>query len=652
MKISEMTSYRVTQCENLANSNSFNSNAYINLLLHPRVRTLMLYHNQEETKEEFGDYKAIRPSLYTQRREASKGENKVNRVALGNTVDNRKEKELLCLAEHQPSTSRSDWRVDQERRNTSNRRRESLQERIEFLTDSNRASIHSAHRRSLSLDRRGEDVQERINFSNRRRGFHQERITAPTDADIPSFQRAPRRPLSKDRKIQDSQERINVSTQEEELHQESEEMFCRTNLRYRSLDSESKDSFFMETVMKYRDLLNHYEARRKRRQGQRLAVEYGPTLPMDTQATTQIRNDRNKHFNDRGLNKVTSENCTEEVERLCKRVREHVSKIRYRMNSSQALSARNDIDPDIGWEELEDRNTLENGWTDFSSKIYREAFQDPGDLPSLTIPKGIEPSEKSFKSEEIENKMQHQDTSVNKIDTDYTAFDPFPSTVAKSIAWEHAPWRDSNFSSETPDVGKSTCFSKDESGTRDIADTSVEAETISSIEKVQTNANSSGKSLKSKEIGILYLLKTISEIHKVLICTNKSEKSFEKHSGQQSQATAESSSCATPTTANCDDSRNRSKIQEGFKKKEKARRRFSSFSKATASNKEWLLTSVGPEGDLTRKRDIEMQKWLSAGVVQDWKIDQESVSKCGGPMEMVFYDTSTSSPRAENFKNQ
>ena len=88
-----------------------------------------------------------------------------------------------------------------------------------------------------------------------------------------------------------------------------------------------------------------------------------------------------------------------------------------------------------------------------------------------------------------------------------------------------------------------------------------------------------------------------------------------------------------------------SKIQqeEGFKKKEKAprRRTFSSFSnnkkarKEGSNKKEWC--------DLTRKSDVEMKKWLSAGeiVLPGWTIGQESASKCG-LMEMVFYDNTTS----------
>ena len=403
-----MTSYRANHRENHADSNSFDSDVYAKLLLHPMVRSLMLEHSQKESMVESGYYKLSKPSFHTQRRKESKGEYKRKRVTFGTHIQlNREESKEAVehrndrdLNGHQAHTSRSDWCINQERIHTYNRVRESHQDRIEPLAGTNTTSFGRDPKRSLSLDRNGQDTEERITAPHRRRELHQERIESLPDTNRPSFQRAGTRRLSHAQDSQDNQESINISTQESELYQERTEcldniddpMLLKSALRYRSLNSDSEGTFFRETVLKYRDLLRHYEARRLQRQSERLGIEYRPLLHLDT------------GFDDRGTSGSASTNSPEEVERLCKRVRQHVSMIRRRIHSTQ-----HDMDPDVGWEEFKESSTPEDKWAEFTSEFCKEVYQDPGDLPSLS-----------------------RDTAANESVTDPVAFDPFPCKRRKT----------------------------------------------------------------------------------------------------------------------------------------------------------------------------------------------------------------------------
>ena len=138
-------------------------------------------------------------------------------------------------------------------------------------------------------------------------------------------------------------------------------------------------------------------------------------------------------------------------------------------------------------------------------------------------------------------------------------------------------------------------------------------------------------------------------MQKVLICASNRKKFHDGRSGQWSQGTADGSSCATPSTVNCDDSRSRSnKSEDGSKKNEKSWKSLSSFTQEKSLKDEWLRTSIARD-NLRTESEIEMQEWLNSSLVQGWDVARQEAARCG-PMEMVFYDRTT--PLRSNLKSQ
>ena len=590
-----MMSSRVVEYQNRTGSSSFDPNAYPNIMMHPRVQALMFAHIPEESKAELTNPKFNKPGFHTHRREESKGEYSKRKRATSTK-----------------SQIEQNW--------------EESKEVIDDRNSRNVSSISVRQRNSLQSDRYLS--QERINTSNRKRELHKERIECPTNANR---RRVPRRSLSTDPDFEYNQHRINLSVRGSELHQErqgslndtSEAMFSKTEMRYRSLNPDYHHNFVMDKVLKSRERLYQYEARRLQRQAQRLSSEFGSEFS----DVPLLKKEKNGHSDDRGTDATTSSNSQEDVEMLCKRVRENLVMIRYRIHSSRALLAREAV---TDWEEFQQPDTHQN-----------ERAQDSFDIPSFSVPKAIDISEGSLKikkswlidnglngamdrrakgqSIQSEDEMRPRVTTVSKDTVNSTAFDPFPSTIANPLSRDDAAWRDSNFSAQPLDLEKAIDFSKEElNHSGRTADSSSGSETVSSIEKVQTKNDPSGPSLISKD-------KSNWNVLKPLICTSNRKILSDDFSGEKSQSTADISSTTSPS-------------QKSFKKKENARKAiFSSISKPKAPNKEWLRTSMGPESNLTRNRDREMLKWLTAGSIPGLDLAHESVRH--GSMEMVFYDT-------------
>jgi len=594
---------RVMECQNRTGSSSFDPNAYTNMMMHPRVQALMFAHIPQESKAELTNLKFNKPGLHSYRREESEG------------GDSKRKR-----ATSAKSQIEQNW--------------EESKEVIDGRNSRNISNISVRQQNSLRSDRYLS--QKRINTCNRKRELHQERIECPNNANR---RRVPRRSLSTDSDLEYNLHRINLSVRGSELHQErqgslndtSEAMFSRTEMRYRSLSPDYHHNFVMDKVLKSRQRLYQYEARRLRRQAQRLSSEFGSEFS----DVPLLKNEKNGHSDDRGTTATKSSNSQEDVEMLCKRVRDNLAMIRYRIHSSRALLAR---EPISDWEEFQQPDTHNNG-----------RAQDSFDIPSISVPKAIDISEGSLKikkswlidndlndamdrrtkGQSIQSKeeMRLRVTTVSKHNANSTAFDPFPSTIIKSVSRDDAAWRDSDFFAQPLDLEKAIDFSKDAlSHTGRTADSSSGSETVSSIEKVQTKNDPSGPSLISKDKSNRNVLKALSEIHKPLICSTNRKFLSDDFSGEKSQSTADISSIAT------------SPSQQSFKKKDKERKIvFSPFSNAKVPNKEWLRTSVGLESNLTRKRDREMLKWLTAGSIPGLDLAHESVRQ--GSMEMVFYDT-------------
>lgn len=605
----------IIECQNRTGSRAFDQKAHTNMMLHPRVQALMFAHISEKTKEEFGDLKFDRTGSHFHRREESKGRySEGRRVTYSQSqIEHRGEeaneenrfrhsRDFLYMNDHQPNTLRSDRYLRHERINTSYRNRDIRKERIEGLSNTSRGSVSE---RSLSIDSRIEYSQGRIRAPNRQIKFRQE-------------------------------------TQESVENDTSEKMFSRTEMRYRSLDPDSHDNFMVEKVLKYRERINQYEARRLRRQAQRLAIESGYELSQNIQPAdiklesgsqpSSYHSDTPLLNEGHGNSAKMSSDSGEDIEKLCARVRENLAMIRYRIHSSRALLASShDSEPVADWENFDKPKMRKDGHAlgmhDTSlfsvpdSIDISEGYSKPMKYSSadngLNDIMDRRTREQSMKPEEKEHSRV---TSMRKDTENSIAFDPFPSTIVRSLSWDDAAWRDSESSDQPLKLSKSDS-SNDESNTGHTAISSFGSETVSSLGKVQAKNDPSDANLPLKDKSRSNVLKALQ---KPLLCTKSFSDDF---SGERSLTTADSSSCATGPS------------HKSFKKSDKAKKRvFSSFSRAKAPNKDWLRTSMGPESNLTRKRDIEMQNWLTAGSVIPG-LDLAQGSAKHGPMQMVFYDT-------------
>lgn len=625
--------------------NAFDSKAYETLLLQQqRVRSLTLEHYREKSKEVLNDYKFNKQTFNSQRREESKEaacNYKQKIVSFSVQFQPNKEKckeeggnnqgsDYSYVAQRKTNTSRSDHDINQERINIDARGRKLHQNRTGYLIDTNAPWFKRAHSWSQSIDR------ERINIYTRERELHQGR-TGSLDTSGSAFQRA-----------------HNIS--------------------------QSQDQDIQSTLSTCRNRLDQHEGRRLRRQTERHDVESGFELSMDSQLRRMknralsypldsgkkyTNEERNQHNSSRVTNVgVTRSESQEEMDRLREKLRENLSAVRYRIHSSRALLARHYVDPNTNCEELKERQIPENGRVEYSSKLCREPFQDPGTGTPERFSKSISTSmtddsvndnnkiirrtnQVKNRSEEIRKKKDPNVPSVTKVTTKSTAFDPFPSTIGKSRSRNDATWPVSELSSDFLDAKKSPNVSADGICIGDTANTSSgEAETIPSIEKAETNNDSRAASLNSKESSKLNLLKILSERRTSLICANNRPKTSQKYSGQKSLATADNSSCAAHVPLTHGDSRIRSKSKEGPENKGKpTRSSISSLSKPKAASEEWLVLSIASKEDGQRKKDKEKKQWLRAGITSGADIVQESSR--GGTMEMIFYDI-----RLKNFEDQ
>jgi len=636
--------------------NSFDSKAYETMVLkQQRVRSLILEHHREKSKEALNDYKLNKRTFNNQRMEDSK--EAASDETLKGEGGNNQGTDYSYIAQRETNTSRSGDDINQERINIYARGR-THQNRTGYLIDTNGPCVKRAHSLSQSI------YQERISIYNLRIELHQGR-TGSIDASGSTFQRA----------------------------------------HYRS---QPQDQDIQSTLSTCRNRLDLHEGRRLRRHTERHGVDSGFELSMDTQPR-RLKNralscplDSDKKYPNEKRNQQNGSCVTtvgmmrtdsqEEMDRLCGKLRENSSATRYRIHSSRALLARYSVDPKTNCEELKEHQTPENGSVEYSSKLCRESFQDPVDLPLLPIRTTYATGTKSINTsltacsenndnlirrinqlkhrlDEIRKRNNPKAPSVTKVTTRSTAFDPFPSTIGKARSPDDTTWPVSAFSSDFLDAGKSLNLSTEGIGYRDTANTSSssEAETIPSFEKAETSSNSVDTglnsieskglndekaetnndsldtSLNSKESRKLNILKIISERHTSLICTNNGPKSMKKYRSQKSLASADNSSY----THIGDDSQISSKSKEGPENKGKPRRSsISSFSRAKAVDKEWLVTSISSGEDVQRKKDKQMKEWLRAGIITGGEIFQES-STSGGTMEMLFYDV-----RPKNFEDQ
>ncbi len=616
-RVLEIMASRILECQNHAGSSTFDQRAYTNMMLHPRVQALMFAHISDELKEEFSDLKSNRTGSQFHRKE----ESKASRYSRGERATSfqiqiehsgveakeanscRRPRDVSYMNENQPKILRSDRSSPHERINTSYRNRDIRKEGIEGLSRPNEGRVSE---RSLSLDSRIEFSQDRIRNPNRQNKFRRE-----------------------------IQESVGNDT--------SEKMFSRIEMRYRSLDPDSHDNFVMDKVLKYRERLNQYEARRLRRQAQRLAIESGSELSQKiqpgsnlergSQPSSSYHSDTPLLNEGRDTKAAMKSNSEEDIEKLCARVRENLAMIRYRIHSSRALLASS--------------HGSVNDWENVQKPKIRTDGRALGmhGTPSLSVPNAIDFSEECLKPMKVSSKDNglnevidrrkrgHSTKTDEKVrsrvspkvkDTEIsTAFDPFPSTIVRSLSWDDAAWRDSEFSAQPLELGKSADSSNNESNTGHTAYSSLGSDTVSSLGKVQAKNDPSDPSLPSKDKSRSNVLKAFSEIRKPLLCTKNFSDDI---SGEKSLTTADSSSCATGPS------------HKRFKKSETKKGRFSSFSRAKAPNKEWLRTSMGPESKLTRKRDIDMQKWLTAGSIIPG-LDSTEAAARHGSMQMVFYDT-------------
>ena len=414
-------------------------------------------------------------------------------------------------------------------------------------------------------------------------------------ANKPSLERAPRRSLNMQRNSQ------GIETSKNSCGT----MIVRNEPEGRSLDHEPRESICEHAVTKYRERLNYYEARRLQRQSDQLGIEYRPLRALNTDnssLTYRMKNDSDYC----GAKKVQNAKSTEEIDELCEKVRDHVSVIRDRIRSSRALLAKQDSDGPVARKAFHGPSSVEQGSAEFDAKFYRETNQEKG-YPLLLPREAFE------------------------IESDSIAFEPFLPKTKKSISWNDAPSYGSYTSPKSQDMPKPQKLSKSE--TCKGAGPSISTEATSIDKKLQIDKEITSSTLKPKVINKLTAMKRISRAQKVLLCASSRKNFHEGHSGQWSHGTADSSSCATPSTANCDDSRDKS-INSKDSKKERSGKSISSFTQEKGLNDEWLRSSID-RGIVRTESEREMQEWLNAKVLPGWDIARQESARYG-PMEMVF----------------
>ena len=422
-------------------------------------------------------------------------------------------------------------------------------------------------------------------------------------ANKPSFERAPRRSLN----IQRNSQGIETSKNSCDI------MIVRNVPEGRSLDNEPRESICEHAVTKYRERLNYYEARRLQRQSDQLGIEYRPLLALNTDnSSIAYRMKEDSDYCD--AKKVQNAKSTEEIDELCEKVRDHVSVIRDRIRSSRALLAKQDSDKSVPGKAFHEPSSVEQVWTEFDAKFYRETNQEKG-YPLLLPREAFE------------------------IESDSIAFDPFLPKTKKSISWNDSPSYGSNTSPKKQDILGPHKLSESETCKGAGPNISSSTEATSIDKKLQIEKEITSSNLKPKVTSKLTVMKRISRAQKVLICASSRKNFHEGHSGQWSHGTADISSCATPSTANCDDSRDKSiNSKDGFKK-EKSWKSISSLTQEKGLDDEWLRSSVD-RGIVRTESEREMQEWLNAKVLPGWDIARQESARCG-PMEMVFYDHNT-----------
>lgn len=216
-------------------------------------------------------------------------------------------------------------------------------------------------------------------------------------------------------------------------------------------------------------------------------------------------------------------------------------------------------------------------------------------------------------------------------------FDP---NIEKPASWNGGVGCSSHSLPNTQDGLKPLESSRDNSYSKADPKISISTLAMSDDKKLTIERDVRGAKLKPKDTNKLTVMKGISKLQKSLICAGNRKKFHKGHSGQWSQSTIDGSSCATPSTVNCDDSRIRSNESEDCSKKnEKSWKSLSSFTQEKSWKDEWLRTSIDQDS-LGTESEIEMREWLNSAVVPGWDIARQESARCG-PMEMVFYDRNT-----------